>query len=416
METGTRCAASQVSAMERIKDALEQARRAREIAIRNSPESGRMAMSTADVNALIDARRIRERVPFNQLAESEQDALIAVGEVIRYESGARVFSVGDVDQHLHFLLEGAVSIGSETTQMQTLYAYQEAALLPLDEAGVKSHSVTAVIPSRIFRIAQANLQGTPIVPPTVPPSEEISRDLYTHTYSGEQLAQLVDQLHEDRNRLAADGDPARPAQPLGDVRFGEDTMRLKLDTAPPSLEATLAPTLDSESATVVRAEPMPAATPEQSPPVLSALPSHDEISDEISRFTRELEGRFRRYVEQVRAEERRRAQARLQVHAKRLQALAEQQLRAKIETVRERYQAAYVDREKKLRVRYEHLIAMANKVTRQKAAIYQARRQLEDKLRLAEQVHNELAQIGLTVTRQLNDLEGMIPDESPAQE
>ena len=120
--------------------------------------------------------------------------------------------------------------------------------------------------------------------------------------------------------------------------------------------------------------------------------------------------RFRRYVEQVRVEERRRAQAQLQQHAKRLQALAEAQLRAKIETVRERYQAAVIARERKLRERYEHLIAMANKITRQKAAIYQARRQLEDKLGLAEQVHHELAQIGLTVTRQLHDLENMIPD------
>ncbi len=94
-----------------------------------------------------------------------------------------------------------------------------------------------------------------------------------------------------------------------------------------------------------------------------------------------------------------------------LKQAAETQLRAKVVTIRDRYQAAHVAKEKKLRDRYEHLIALANKMTRQKAAIYQARRQLEDKLRLAEKVHNELAQIGLTVTRQLNDLEAMIPDE-----
>ena len=56
------------------------------------------------------------------------------------------------------------------------------------------------------------------------------------------------------------------------------------------------------------------------------------------------------------------------------------------------------------------LFTLCSPITRQKAAIYQARRQLEDKLGLAEQVHHELAQIGLTVTRQLNDLENMIPD------
>lgn len=386
--------------MERIKEALEEARRAREAALQRIQESNVTPWSTADVNALIDERRIRERVPFNQLSDAEQKALIAQGEVRRFDAGANVFTVGDVDEHVHYLIEGAVSIGSDRTQLQTLYAYQEAALLPLDEAGVKSHAVTAVIPSRIFRIRQASLQGHSPVSQSPPNDEPVPPDLYTHTVSGRQLADLVEQLHEDRNRLA--GGDANAGAP-GDVTFGESTMGVKLDALPPNLEATVAP------------PPGPALERTAGPASPAAvLPSRDELNDEIGRFTRELEARFRRYVEEVRAEERRRAQARLQVHAKRLQALAEQQLRAKIETVRERYQAAYAGREKKLKERYEHLIAMAHKVTRQKASIYQARRQLEDKLRLAEQVHTELAQIALTVTRQLNDLEGMIPDEAPS--
>jgi hypothetical protein len=395
--------------MERIKDALEEARKLREKALLENTLNSLLSTSSADVNDMIDARRIRDRIPINQMPEDEQQALIASGDVSRVDSGGRVFVIGQHDEYVHYLLEGAVRIEGENTPPQTLYAYQEAALLPLDEAGSKTHTVTAVIPSRVFRIAQTRLQGevppmkitapaattnapppNPMPPPipSLPNDEAISPDLYTHTYSGQELAQLVDALHADRQALA-ETSAAQAAGALPEVRFGEQTLGVRLAPFVPEIDKSIAEA------------PAPAAD----------LPSHDEISDEISRFTRELEVRFRHYVETVRAQERQRAQAQLQLHVKRLKQLAEQQLRVKVDTIRERYQAAHLTKEKKLRERYENLIVMANKMTRQKAAIYQARRQLEDKLRMAEQVHNELAQIGLTVTRQLNDLEGMIPDD-----
>ncbi|MBI2800399.1 MAG: hypothetical protein HYX63_08940 [Gammaproteobacteria bacterium] len=380
--------------MERIKDALDQARRSREKAVLERTVNNLVGSSTADVNDLIDARRIRERVPFNQLQHEEQQALIAAGEVLRLDGGQHVFAVGDQDDRIHYLLEGAVSILGEGAPAHTLYAYQEAALLPLDDAGTKSHTVTVLIPSRIFRIPHARLSGRTATPAAPEDSREddVPRELYAHTYSGEQLAQLVDALHADRKGLAAETAGGTP--PRDEVKFGENTLGVRLDSIVSELTPSVPP--------AVEAAPPP------------TLPSHDEINDEISRFTRELEGRFRRYVDVVRSEERRRAQAQLQVHVKRLQKLAEQQLRGKVETIRDRYHEAYLAKERKLRERYGHLITLTNTVTRQKAAIYQARRQLEDKLRLAEQVHNELAQIGLNVTRQLNDLEGMIPDENTA--
>ncbi len=391
--------------MERIKDALEQARRAREKAILESTLNEVRTGGSADVNDLIDARRIRERTPFNKLSAGDQQRLIAAGEVRRFDSAAVVFQAGEADECLHYLLEGAVSIASDSSAPQTLYAYQDAALMPLDDAGTKTHTVRAVIPSRVFRINATTLAAmadvaAPTAPSAPPPAEpEIPRELYTQTYSGDQLAQLVEQLHADRAHLAAgNGEVPKPTGNLDEVRFGENTLGVKLEVPATSIN-------DFDVQTLNNNDTAPTAS----------LPSREEINDEIGRFMRALEGRFRRYVLEVRAEERRRAQAQLQTHAKRLQALAEQQLRTKVETIRERYQTALLAREKKLRERYEHLIAMANKVTRQKAAIYQARRQLEDKLRLAEQVHNELAQIGLTVTRQLNDLEGMIPDEEGAK-
>jgi hypothetical protein len=389
--------------MERIKDALERARLARETALLENSLNTLRTGSAAEINALIDARRIRERVPLYQLTLEEQQTVIAAGTVLRFETGEHVFEAGSQDESVHYLLEGAVTIYSATSQPQTLYAHQEAALLALDEAGVRSHTVTAVIPSRVFRVGLSVLESaarlaSPTPQPTLPEpataaAEEagsLPRELYAHTYSGEQLAQLVEQLHEDSHRLRGELGPARDAAALDEVRFGEDTLGVRLDDAPWPREVSVLP--------------VPPAVAQ-----VAVLPSRREMDDGIGRLTRELETRFLRYVEQVRDEERRRAQTRLQQ-------LAEQQLRAKIETVKARYQAAYAAREKTLRDCYEHLLEVAHKITRQKAAIYHARRQLEEKLRLARQVHHELAQVGLTVTRQLNDLEGMFPagDAAPA--
>lgn len=380
--------------MERIKEALEEARRERQKSLLETTLNRLLSASSADVNDLIDARRIRERSPFSQLNHERQQAALAAGQVVRFDSGQHVFVIGDTDDHVHYLLEGAVSVTGHDTPPQTLYAYQEAALFALDEPGLRYHTVTAVIPSRIFRIAHSFFEDATPARAVPPPEAEpaLPREMYAETFSGEQLAQLVEAIHEDRARLSPDIGPTKE-RIQDDVRFGDNTLGVNIDKV------------------LAELDPTPAVMPSPASPAPSALPNHEEISDEIGRFTRELEARFRRYVEQVRAEERKRAQTQLQVHAKRLRELAEAQLKGKIITIRDRYQAAYIAKEKQLRERYEHLIAMANKMTRQKAAIYQARRQLEDKLRLAEQVHNELAQIGLTVTRQLNDLEGMIEDE-----
>ena len=384
--------------MERIKEALEEARRERQKSLLETTLNRLLRASSADVNDLIDARRIRERSPFSELSHERQQAALAAGQVVRFDSGQHVFVIGDTDDRVHYLLEGAVSVTGHDSPPQTLYAYQEAALLALDEPGLRLHTVTAVIPSRIFRIAHSFFgDATPasaVPPPEAEPA--LPREMYAETFSGEQLAQLVDAIHEDRARLSPDIGPSKE-RIQDDVRFGDITLGVNIDKV------------------LAELDPTPAVIPPPSP-APSALPNHEEISDEIGRFTRELEARFRRYVEQVRAEERKRAQTQLQVHAKRLRELAEAQLKGKIITIRDRYQAAYIAKEKQLRERYEHLIAMANKMTRQKAAIYQARRQLEDKLRLAEQVHHELAQIGLTVTRQLNELEGMLEDEPVSAE
>ena len=140
-----------------------------------------------------------------------------------------------------------------------------------------------------------------------------------------------------------------------------------------------------------------------------AVSYQPKLDDEIGQFVQELEVRLRRYVDDVRAAERSRYEAKLQQHAERLQALAQQRLREKVASMRQRFQTAHIERERRLRERYRNLRSFANKMARQKAAIYTARRQIADKLQMVEQIHAELSQLGSQLNDQLDDLDDLMP-------
>ena len=66
---------------------------------------------------------------------------------------------------------------------------------------------------------------------------------------------------------------------------------------------------------------------------------------------------------------------------------------------------AYAKQDRQLRERYNALKNFANRIARQKAAIYAARRQISASLGLAERIHRELAQLGTQLDAQLDDLD-----------
>lgn len=368
--------------MERIKQALEEARERALVGQTPAPFQ-------SDGPAAL-AQRIRALSPISELPVASQDAVVAAGNVLSFEAGAGILNAGDKDDCLHYLLQGELSLLNEHEPARSLQGDQPAARLPIDQAGVKRHTVIAVSPSWIFRIGRPQLERlAPVLPEGPLPVEA-----YADTYSGQELAALVGAIQADHEALIPEaGQADTPPAVREEVRFGETTLGVELPPTLPEVE-----TLGAGPET-----PIPVTGP--------ATISPPSIEDELSLFMRELDARFGRYVQAVRAQERTRYEVLLQTHAARLQKLAEQQLRSKLETIRARYQAAHEDKARRLRERYEHLIALTHKVTRQKAAIYQARRELEDKLRLANRVHQELAQLGRNVTRQLDELEGVIPDE-----
>ncbi|MBI4696094.1 MAG: hypothetical protein HY749_18955 [Gammaproteobacteria bacterium] len=370
--------------MERIKQALEQAREER-VKVLGERTSGPLFLTDEGPGA--DARlaqAIRRRSPVNQLPPERQTALISAGQVLSLGAGETLLTAGESNDYVHYLLEGALAIATEFERIQTLYAYQDAALLPVDEPGTKSHTVTAELPSRVFRITQQEINRQTEAAAAAP----VPTELYAETFTGQQLAELVSEINADHESLTPPVDPAPAAAPVDDeVKIGDRTLSFQIDPA--------------------FVEP-PSEPPEFTPDELD-LVVRPATGDELAQIIRDFEIELRRQFESIRNQERARAQAQMKSYAGRVHRLAEQQMRAKMDIVRGRYQVAYAEKERRLRERYEQLITLTNKVARQKAAINQARRELEEKLRIADQVHRDLSRIGLTVTNQLDVLEDMIP-------
>ncbi len=374
--------------MERIKEALEKAREQRGLEGSNDPQgSGEVGAA----GSRLGNYRILEREPFRQFSATQQRGILETGRFLNVAAGETLQFAGDKNPYVHYLLSGTVVIGADD-DTRTLSADQDTARRPLDVAGVKAGTVTATTDAEILRVPYAVLPATVDVEDEAP----LPTSAYTETYSGQQLADLVEQIAAEHGALDSPGASIVDPQ----VLLGEKGSPVDGTDLSESVDSLLA---DLE---VVGAEPTLEELERTYAP---------KVDDELGRFTRDLELRFRRYVEKVKADERARYEAQLQKHAGRLQKLAEEQVRAKLSTLRERYQNAYLDKERRLRDRYNALRVFANKVTRQKAAIYVARQQIKEKLQLVEQVNLQLSQLGRRTNHQLDDLDDLMP-AGPAQE
>ena len=362
--------------MERIKEALNAAR----------AERDRRVSDSDVVNSA--ARRLRLFSNFEHLGEDARRAVVAVGEVLDIDSGEVICSLGERDERVNYLLEGMVRIETADGSTRDLHAGDGPARHALDEPGYKVAGITATHPSRIFRVDPTRLPGTPL-----PGNAEAApTSAYAETFSGQQLALLVGALRNEHRGL--NGVAAAPGNTV-EVAVGDRTLGVDIEL--PDLESTRTPPL-------YRDEPEVSAAPFAPAPVVAEPPA-----DPLHGMTRAFEAELRRYINGIRTEERARAQSKLKGYAEKLKAQAEEQLRTKVKALKARFEQAHVTREQDIRKRYEQLLDLANRLTRQKAEINQARQQIEEKLKRAETLHRELAELGGVVSGHLDEIDDMLP-------
>lgn len=160
--------------MEKIKRAVEEARRRREAARERQNAS---AADHSDVDAQL-RQRIRQTNPINALPEYYQDSLARAGEIIALNRGETVFRAGTRDAFLHYLLDGEVTLRGGERASRRVSAREMAVPNALDEAG-RTRKETAVAESaiKVFRIPGAVLHREVNLAETAPPPAPEVMDL-----------------------------------------------------------------------------------------------------------------------------------------------------------------------------------------------------------------------------------------------
>ncbi|MCK5366445.1 MAG: hypothetical protein KAR22_25890, partial [Gammaproteobacteria bacterium] len=162
----------------------------------------------------------------------------------------------------------------------------------------------------------------------------------------------------------------------------------------------------------------PPEEPEQSPPAPS--PELREIRDfelsipeeEMTQITREMLLKLRRCVSAFASAQQLRHEEQLRARTAQIEAAATRELHRKAEEIRLIYQSKYEAKELALRRHYQRLVRLANKITRQKAELQQARRDLEEKLGTADSLYREVHDIRRMLRQRIGNLEGIDADDN----
>jgi CRP-like cAMP-binding protein len=218
----------------------------------------------------------------------------------------------------------------------------------------------------------------------------------------------------------------------GAVEFRDgDTVVSRLDADDPgALEALDQPGVQPFSlcaARPTRVFRIPRALLEGGPPPSAAVPAPDasdrarldealrmlerrlraHIGNERARERAACEGRFKQQVEALKAA----ANGELRRRYDELKQRAEDELRRRLAELRRRDRERLQESETLLRERHAQLRRIARRYLRERDELRHARRQLEDKLRAADALHRELAELGRALSLHLEELDGVFDAE-----
>ena len=173
-------------------------------------------------------------------------------------------------------------------------------------------------------------------------------DQFTDTATGRTLADIIDELEQEHDDLV----------PLEGAQVGLSSAEMDRDL-PPGAASTQS--------------------------VRNAAPR-----DAISVLLAEMETRLRREVAKAVDAKSALVAVEYQTKLARMRELNDEELRQKEIKIRASYAAEYSGKEQLVRTYYKKLIALANKISRQKAQLQEAKKQFESKLASANQLYREV--------------------------
>jgi CRP-like cAMP-binding protein len=311
------------------------------------------------------------------------------------------------------LAERGYDVSYLAEPLSKLFASEEAPVQPAEAVSEAADTLTVVpfspTPEEITEedafeksVIESKMEETPEPEEESPivdmengfgPSEPAPRDAYADTVTGARLADLVEEINTHFQELEG-----RAEQAEGD-------------------------TLDERNLGVAGLEEeQPAAPPPPEPEQAAPEPSEEELreagefelsipEEEMSQITREMLLKLRRCVSAFASAQRLRYEEQLRARTAQIEIAATKELHRKAEEIRLIFQSKYEAKELALRRHYQRLLRLANKITRQKAELQQARRDLEDKLGTTDNLYREVHDIRRMLRQRIGNLEGLETDD-----
>ena len=220
---------------------------------------------------------------------------------------------------------------------------------------------------------------------------------YAHTATGKNLANLIDDMERSEKLLnngATGGEDEAHATENGAPRSTKVDMDVTggIDRA-----SHLSETKNPNILLVDTKVPLSADVDLEVDGGPKALP----VDDPIGAMLREFEQRVRReFASELQGEVAKVEHKYKRKYAK-LQQLAAQEVSKRQAAYKQKVDLHYKKKELQLRKHYHKLMALANKVTAQKAQLQDARRQFEDKLQAANALYKEVEDMRTTLKKHL---------------
>ena len=243
------------------------------------------------------------------------------------------------------------------------------------------------------------------------PAIPAPRDAYADTVTGARLADLVEEINDHFQELENRG-----SQKEGDTLDEEKLDIAGLDdeeSAPPPAEEAMEPDKPEEPDDLVEPEipdvPVTALA-EEVPDIRDFDLSIPE--EEMSQITREMLLKLRRCVSAFASAQRLRYEEQLRARTAQVEIAATKELHRKAEEIRLIYQGKFEAKELSLRRHYQRLVRLANKITRQKAELQKARKDLEEKLGATDSLYREVHDIRRMLTQRIGNLDSLDAEDN----
>ena len=194
---------------------------------------------------------------------------------------------------------------------------------------------------------------------------------YADTFTGRQLAEILGELKDQHELLAPSAAPA----------------------------TTQAPTLPEELL---------------SPAVPRTLDAADDIvRDALSVLMQEVEAKLRRHIALEVEAQTQAVAADYRQKLSRMRELTNEEIRQREHKIRQSFSIQYADKEQLLRSYYKKLIALANKISKQKAQLREAKEQFELRMTSFSKLHREVESMRQLMADQIVYMDEQAIDEIP---